>query len=135
MYYQQKVKFFGNILTEKGLLPDKDKVETISRVKQPNSVKELQRFLGMITFLGKYIKGLTEKTAPLRVLIQKDKAWVWEKEQELAFQKLKNCLKQPPLLGYYDPNKAVLLSVDASQHSVGSVLIQDGRPIAIALKH
>jgi len=37
-----------------------------------------------------------------------------------------------PVLGYYDPNKPLTLSVDASSKGLGAVLFQDGKPLAYA---
>ncbi|UYV82373.1 K02A2.6-like [Cordylochernes scorpioides] len=49
-----------------------------------------------------------------------------------GYGKNKRLLKQAPTLKYYDPNKDVVLSVDASQHAIGAVLLQEDRPIAYA---
>ena len=37
----------------------------------PRSVNELQRFLVMVNYLGKFIPNLTEHTTPLRNLLKK----------------------------------------------------------------
>lgn len=49
-----------------------------------------------------------------------------------AFQELKSILTSKPVLKYYDVNKPVVLSVDASQDGLGSVLLQENLPVAYA---
>ena len=44
-----------------------------------NSVNELQRPLGMITYLGKFISNLAEVTSPLRTLLKKEVEFKLEK--------------------------------------------------------
>ena len=48
------------------------KTESITKMPLPRSVSELQRFLGMVNYLEKFIPNLTEHTTPLRNLLQKD---------------------------------------------------------------
>lgn len=45
---------------------------------------------------------------------------------------LKGHLTSTPVLKYFDVHKPVTLSADASQHSLGAVCLQDGRPVAFA---
>lgn len=45
---------------------------------EPKNIKELKTFLGMITYLQKFIKNLSTLTEPLRILEHKDIAWHWE---------------------------------------------------------
>ncbi|XP_059046435.1 uncharacterized protein K02A2.6-like [Achroia grisella] len=130
----QEVKFLGHIVTCQGLRPDPEKLEAISKIKEPQNVKELQRFLGLVTYLSKFIKNLADITGPLRVLLQKEVAWYWNHEQEASFLKLKELLKTPPVLGYYNPKAPIILSVDASSYACGGVLIQEGKPIAYCAK-
>lgn len=134
IYSKQQIKFLGHLVTADGLLPDPSKVETISRVKCPTNVKELQRFLGLVTYLSKFIKNLADVTAPLRILLEKDTEWIWETQQDQAFQELKNMLKRPPVLGFYSTEKPIILSVDASSVACGGVLLQQGKPIAYCTK-
>ena len=56
------------------------------------------------------------------------------KRSEKSIYYIEEGLQNTPKLGYYDVNKPVVVSVDASSHSVGAVLLQDGRPIAYATK-
>ena len=47
----------------------------------PNVVNELQQFLGMITYLGKFITNLAEVNSPLRTLLKKEVEFKLEKPQ------------------------------------------------------
>ena len=38
----------------------------------PKSKKDLERFLGMIQYIGRFIPSLSDITAPLRILLQND---------------------------------------------------------------
>ncbi|XP_055715454.1 uncharacterized protein K02A2.6-like [Phlebotomus papatasi] len=133
-FNQTSVKFLGHILSADGLSPDPEKLQAIDRLKAPTDKKSLQRFLGMITYVGKFIPNLSEHTAPLRELLKGDPVWDWTEHQQRAFLKLKNFLKNPPVLAFYDVNKPMVLSVDSSANAFGAVLMQERRPIAYATK-
>ncbi|KAJ8874739.1 hypothetical protein PR048_025605 [Dryococelus australis] len=77
---------------------------------------------------------MAECSAPLWKLLEKDVAWHWELKQENAFEDLKDNLNSPPLLRYFDHTKPVTISVDASSHSVASVLLRENRPVFYASK-
>ncbi|XP_058827479.1 uncharacterized protein K02A2.6-like [Topomyia yanbarensis] len=133
-FNQSSVKFLGHIVTDGGLKADPEKLEAVIKLKTPSNKSELQRALGMITYMGKFVPNLSDVTVPLRSLLAKDVDWDWGCEQENAFQKIKTLMQSPPILRYYDVNLPVTLSVDASSHALGAVLLQQGRPVAYASK-
>ena len=49
-----------------------------------------------------------------------------------AFTKIKKILTIDPILKYFDVNKEVTISWEASQSGLGSVLFQDNKPVAYA---
>lgn len=64
-FKQKSILFLGHLITDKGLLPDPAKVTAIQQLKRPTCVRELQRFLGMVTYLAKFIPNLADKTERL----------------------------------------------------------------------
>lgn len=134
IFAEKSVKFMGHIFTANGISLDPSKVEAIQNMNTPKNVTELQRLLGMITYLNKFIPNMSELTEPLRKLLQKNVVYQWNFEQEEAFQRIKKILTTPPVLRYYDVNKDITLSVDASSKSLGAVILQENQPIAYATK-
>ena len=78
---------------------------------------------------------MSEISAPLRLLLEKDISWHWEEKQKEAFKKLKELASGTPVLAYYYSDKEVVLNVDASSFGLGAVLLQEGKPLAYAHKH
>ena len=56
------VKFLGHIIDGTGVHLDPTKIQAIQQRQVPNSVTELQRFLGMVTYHGKFISNLSQKS-------------------------------------------------------------------------
>ncbi|XP_063839123.1 uncharacterized protein LOC135088165 [Ostrinia nubilalis] len=54
----QRIKFLGHIVSANGLEADPEKVEAIQAMKTPKNKTELQRLLGMITYLNKFIPNM-----------------------------------------------------------------------------
>ena len=116
------------MLTREGLKQDPDKVKSITQMKVPEDRKALQRFLGMVTYLSKFVPKLSELGAPINDLIKKDNAWMWDSMQQKVFEEIKSAIANPPVLKFYVP---VTLSWDSSQSGIGAVS-QNGIPIAYA---
>ena len=131
-FRKTRLTFVGHTLTSEGVEPDDEKVRAVREMKKPENVKELMTFLGFVNYLGKFIQNLSDKSAPLRKLLEKDTEWHWDNEQEKAFEKLKKAVIEAPVLKYYDEKKPVTLSVDASSKGLGAVILQNGQPVAYA---
>ena len=126
------ITYIGHILSKDGLKPDPKKIEAIVDMPCPQSREDLQRFLGMLTYLGKFIPNLSHIASPLRTLLEKNVEWHWQAEQANSFRSLKGLITTAPVLKYFNPSKPTKLSVDASSKGLGAVLIQDNHPIAYA---
>ena len=63
---------FGTYNLFRGIRVDPFKTEAITKMPVPHFLTELQRFFGMVNYLGKFIPNLAEVTAPLRALLKKD---------------------------------------------------------------
>ena len=64
----KRIPFVGNISGADGIEPDPEKVTAICNMTAPTNVKELQTFLGMANYLGRFTPHLATVSAPLRDL-------------------------------------------------------------------
>ena len=60
-----ELKFCGHIFINQGVKADPDKISAITDMPLPEDATELCRFLGMITYLAKFIKNLSSKSSLL----------------------------------------------------------------------
>ena len=127
---QPQVSYVGLVLTAEGLKPDPAKIAAIRDKPTPQNREDIKRFLGMVTYLGKFVQNLSDVSAPLRNLLKEETEFQWLTTPELAFTKLKELCTKPPVLGYFDASKPVEIHSDASQSGLGAVLFQEGRPLA-----
>lgn len=63
------IDFLGYNISNIGIKPSEEKVLAIRNFEKPKSVKQLQKFIGMVNYYHKYISLLAELTSPLHVLI------------------------------------------------------------------
>ena len=117
---QSEVKYMGQSLTPNGIRPDPEKVKAITDMPRLTNVNSVQRFIGMATYLSKYLPHLSETCEPLRRLIDKDAVWSWQSQQEDAFQNVKLLVSTQPLLKYYDLKDEVTIQCDASKVGLGA---------------
>ncbi|UYV63588.1 K02A2.6-like [Cordylochernes scorpioides] len=127
-----KVNFLGHIISRDGIAIQASRAEAIQKLKRPENKTEVQRFLGMVTYLGKFIPNLSDKTAPLRKLISNKSEWKFGGEENDCFEKLKDMVSNAPILTFFDPTKPITISSDASQYGIGTVLMQGGHAIEYA---
>ena len=128
VFFAKKLKYYGVEISENGTNADPDKVKAIKDAERPRNVKELRSFLGLCTYVSRYIENFSEKTATLRTLLKANQKFIWTEEHEIAFINLKNEMSSEKVLAFYDPSKPVKLVTDASGHALGGVLLQEESP-------
>ena len=129
-----EVAYVGHTFRPDGLKPSSEKLRAIMGIPEPQNRTELQRFMGTVNYLGKFIPNLSGINQPLRQLLQKDIAWHWEEAQQQSFDELKRAITSAPVLAYYDEKEDIVLSVDSSKDALGACILQNGHPIAYASK-
>ena len=88
----------GFKIDEKGIHKTDSKIDAIKYLKTPRNVKELQAYLGLVTFYGKFIPNLAMKAHALYQLLKKDVKWVWNEACNKAFQSINKDLMSPTFL-------------------------------------
>jgi len=103
-----------------------EKVEAVLGWKSPNSITEVQSFLGFANFYRRFIKDYSRVAKPVTELTKKErgKNWVWTQEAEAAFKELKKRFTTAPILAHFDPTRPVIIETDASDFALGAVLSQ-----------
>ena len=83
---QTSVKYCGHLITQNGILPDPDKVQALSNMPPPQDKVGVKRFLGLVTYLGKFIPNLSAADVPLRALLKESVDFEWSQPQENSFR-------------------------------------------------
>ena len=97
-------KFCGHIFSDQGVKADPDKISAITDMSLSKDATELRRFLGMITYLAKFVKNLSSKSSLLRKLLEKNTPWEWTNEHTKQFRDVQLLVTDSPVLKYFDQN-------------------------------
>lgn len=133
--------FLGHTVSSDGIKPSDNKVEALQRFRTPITAEEVRSFLGLVTYVGRFLPNLATITAPLRELTRSGVKFSWGKDQAESFAKLKEMIGNVQQLYFFDNALRTRLIADASPVALGAVLIQfegstddQPRPIAYASK-
>lgn len=138
-----KIDFLGHELSPQGIMPLDKYIKTIKSFREPKTIDEVQSFLGLVNYIGKWIPRLATMTDPIREILRlklskhADIADYWKGKQSAAFAELKESLSALRTLGFYDPHDKTQVMADASPVGLGAVLVQIDRqgPRIIAFGH
>jgi len=92
MSFHVKGIVIGHVISDKKIEANKAKVNLISSLLPPSTVKEIRSFLGHVWFYHRFIKDFNKISKPLCNLLAKDVAFVFDNECLKAFEQLKAML-------------------------------------------
>lgn len=121
---QSKVLFLGHVISAEGVATDPEKIEAVESWPTPSKLKELRAFLGLCSYYRKFVPEFARIARPLHDMTRKGVPFVWTKECEEAFRKLKQTLTEAPILSLPDDQGMFILDTDASGEALGGVLSQ-----------
>ncbi|GFY61406.1 retrovirus-related Pol polyprotein from transposon opus [Trichonephila inaurata madagascariensis] len=117
----------GYLVNKDGILPLPEKVELIANYKQPTTVRDLRKFLGILNFYRKFLPKAAHMQAPLHELLKNSKKNYkreveWNAEAINAFNQCKNQLANVTLLAHPSQDADLALMTDASDFGLGASL-------------
>ena len=89
---RSEVVFLGHVINSHGVTPNPENTEKVKNWPRPNSVKEVQSFLGLANYYRRFVQNYSEIARPLTKLTKKDEQFVWDDSCEEAFEHLKSAL-------------------------------------------
>ncbi|GJZ25105.1 putative reverse transcriptase domain-containing protein [Tanacetum coccineum] len=131
-FWLDSVQFLGHVIDRSGVHVDPAKIEAIKSWVAPTTPTEVGHFLGLAGYYWRFIEGFSLISKPLTKLTQKNKKYEWGKEEEEAFQTLKQKLCSAPILALPEGTEDFVVYCDASLKGYGAVLMQREKVIAYA---
>ena len=86
------LKYLGQIIDGDVKKKDPERAEAIKNMPTPDNVAKLHAFLRLVSYCSIYIQKMYDMRAPLNNFVKKGAKWIWLKECEHTFKKIKRCL-------------------------------------------
>ncbi|KIH47194.1 reverse transcriptase [Ancylostoma duodenale] len=106
-FFKQEMEFLGHVVDANGIRPSPSKLKAILNMPEPKNIKELESYLGMVQYYGKFIPRRGVELG---------------KEQVEAFKAIQGKLASTDTLAHYNPDVPVVLATNASEYGLGAVI-------------
>ncbi|KAJ1576665.1 hypothetical protein NDA11_003993 [Ustilago hordei] len=127
-FHTKTVEFLGYIIKPTGIEMDPEKVRTVKEWPMPESIHDIQRFLGFANFYRRFIAHFARIAKPLTALvkpIERFKKLELPEEAQQAFHKLIQAFTSAGVLQHFDYHLPTRLETDASDFAIAGVLKQE----------
>ena len=93
-------QFLGFLVHERGIEIGLKSHEAVKTMKPPTTKKQLQKLIGKINFVRRFISNLSGRIEPFMglVKIKSEDEFHWGAEQQQALDEIKKYLSKPPVL-------------------------------------
>jgi hypothetical protein len=120
------IDFLGHRVTAGTVTPLPTYISVVLDFPRPNTVKELQGFLGLLNFYRRFLPAVARTLQPLTDALRGDRKGTdpveWSAEMEAAFTASKKALASATYLAHPLPGAVLSLSVDTSATHIGAGL-------------
>jgi hypothetical protein len=123
----------GFIVSEQGIEANPEKIVAITNMGPIKDLKGVQRVMGCLAALSRFISRLGEKGLPLYRLLRKAERFTWTPEAEEALGNLKALHTNAPILVPPAAGEALLIYVAATTQVVSVVIVVERREEGHAL--
>jgi hypothetical protein len=91
-------KLLGFIISHRDIKANPEKISTITKMKAPTCIKDVQKLTGCMAALNRFISMLGEWGLPFFKLLKHQEKFVWTPKADQALAQLKDSLSKPPIL-------------------------------------
>ncbi|CAF1253603.1 unnamed protein product [Rotaria sordida] len=137
-FCRRETKYLGHIITSDGVKPDPDLVKSVVDFPRPQTIRDVQSYLGLTGYYRRFIQNYARIAEPLikqlRFTVTGNHHLRWSNECTEAFNTLKKKLTTAPIMNTPNFEQLFILEVDACEYGLGAILTQeyDGKKYVIA---
>ena len=95
------------MIAYRGIEVNPDQIKAINDLKPLQNAKDVQKLIGIITVLNRFISRSVDRCRPFYLLINKWKGFKWSEDCVAAFQQLKEYLSRPPIMSNPEANEVL----------------------------
>ncbi|XP_070017159.1 uncharacterized protein [Nicotiana sylvestris] len=119
-------KFLGFLVSNRSIEVNLAQIKSIEEIPDMlTSKKKVQRLIGRIAALGRFISKSSEKCFKFFLALKKQDHFKWTEECQQALKNLKMYLSSPPLLAKPKVGERLLIYLVVSEVAVSSVLVRE----------
>jgi hypothetical protein len=123
----------GFIVSERGIEANPEKIAAITNMGPIKDLKGIQRVMGCLVALSRFISRLGERGLPLYRLLRKTECFTWTPEAEEALGNLEALLTSAPILVPPAAGEALLIYVATTTQVVSTAIVVERREEGHAL--
>lgn len=122
-------------MTADGTQPPSEALRAIRELSVPTSKKEMQSFLGMVSYFRSFVLNSVDNTPPHYDLLKDNVTFAVTDEVLTAISKIKDAILTSSMLGYFDTSLTgeTIVTIDASRKGIGGMhsQMQNGLEVLI----
>ena len=104
--------------------PDPSRIEKLTEMQPPTTVKGVRSLLGLVNQLGKFCSDYAMNTGNLRGLLHKGTQFHWTPKHQSEFNHIVSTLSNLEYLQPYQPGNEMFALTDASASGLEFILFQ-----------
>ena len=116
-------KFLGFIVNNRGIEANSDKIKVVLDMLPPLNIKGIQRLIGRIVALSRFVSRASDKCQPFFQVLKK--AFQWDARCQEAFTTLKTYLSSPPILVSPSEGELLTLYLVVSNFATSAALVRE----------
>ncbi|KAL7841966.1 hypothetical protein SRHO_G00236550 [Serrasalmus rhombeus] len=124
--------FLGHVVSGEGIRTNPALVRDVQNWRPPTNLRELQAFLRLCNYYRRFVAKFSDIASPLTLLLKKGAVFTWGKEQQGAFECLKESLVRAPILAFPTSEEILCNTIKFTRQFRHYLL---GRPFLLRTDH
>ena len=127
-------KLLSFLVSHRGIEANPNKTEAIEEMQPPRCLKDMQRLVGCMASLVRFISKFGEKALPFFKIMKRSGTFKWTPEADKPFEDRKKYLASPPIMVAPRPHEPWKLYLAATPQTVSVVLVVEREEPALPMK-
>ena len=115
-------KFQGFMVTQRGIEVSPTQVKVVLKIPVPNNKKKLQRLMGRLAALGRFIARFTDKLRSFFLTLKGTSRFDWTDKYEQTFGVVKHYLAKPPIISSPKSSEELYMYLVVSDYAVSVIM-------------